>query len=83
MRRARLSTTQIYNTESNLIGLMSQNRGFVQLDQPVVKSYFQRKLKLKYQSISAQDLLWIGYVMLNLPVIFTPLRSYLYGQTSF
>ena len=23
------------------------------VDQPVVKSYFQRKLKLKYQSISA------------------------------
>ena len=27
--------------------------------------------------------MYIGYVMLNLPVIITPLRTYFYGQTSF
>ena len=25
----------------------------------------------------------MGYVMLNLPVVITPFRTYLYGQTSF
>ena len=44
------------------------------VDQPVKKSYFQLKLKLWYQSTS---------VMLNLPVIITTLRTYLYGQTKF
>ena len=32
---------------------MSQNRGYVQLDQAVTKSYFQPESKLQYQSISA------------------------------
>ena len=62
---------------------MSQNRGYVQVDQSVAKSYFQPKLKLQYQSISAWDPLSIGYVMLNLPAIITSFRTYLYGQTNF
>ena len=32
---------------------MSQNRGMYNVDQAVMKSYFQPKLKLHYQLISA------------------------------
>ena len=68
MRGARLSTTQIYNTQSSLktddecLGIEATYN----VGQPVAKSYFQFKLKLQYQS-----------------VIITPLRTYLYGQKSF
>ena len=51
--RARLSTMQIYNAQSSLktedyLGIEAKYN----IDQPVVKSYFQPKLKLQYQSIN-------------------------------
>ena len=55
MRGAKLSTTQIYNTQSSVKTeekcLRIEAR--YNVDQQVVKSYFQPKLKLQNQSISA------------------------------
>ena len=57
MRGVRLSTTQIYNTQRNLktedycLGIEATYN----VDQPVVKYYFQTKLKLQYQSITVLD----------------------------
>ena len=40
----------------------------------ISQSYFQSKLKLQYQSISVEDMLLIGYIMHNLPVIINPIK---------
>ena len=48
MRGARLSTTQIYNTQKSLRTDDKYN-----VNQAVAKSYFQPELRLQYQSISA------------------------------